>query len=95
MRQHTLTRNKKALIQMTTELERNGGYEKVDVIGIISYFVDTRYGQDADGNRGEVRTIVDEVTDITVCDMDVNTINVTAQEEDFLAYELTRKFLEG
>ena len=80
---------------MTTELERDGGYEKVDAVGIVSFFVDTRYGADAYGNRGERRTIVDEVLDINVWDILCNELRITAKEEEYIAEQLTIKFLEG
>ena len=88
-----IAKQNKVLVQMTIELDRNGGYEKMDVIGIVSHFIDRRYKEDADGNRGESRTIVDEVVDISAWDELVREVILTEKEKEYIADKLTNKFL--
>jgi len=83
----------RVLMQARAELDRGGALIPVDITGIVDYFVDTKYGEDADGNRGEKRTIVDEVVEINAWDDDVKALALTQKEEDFLADLLTKKFL--
>lgn len=84
----------KKQMQMRTELERDGGFMMVDVIGDVNYFIDSKYGADADGNRWQSIKTADEVTDIYVWDLEGNKIGVTAEEEDYLANRLKIKLLE-
>lgn len=81
------------LVQTRTEIERGGSLIPVDVMGIVKYKIDRRYGADADGNRGESRTIIDEVVDIHGWDDDVNEMALNNKEEDFVANILINKFL--
>jgi len=83
----------RVLMQARAELDRGGALIPVDVTGIVDYFVDTKYGADADGNRGEKRTIVDEVIKINAWDDDVHALELSSKEEDYIADVLTRKFL--
>lgn len=81
------------LVQGRTEIDRGGALIPVDIIGIVKYKVDRRYGEDADGHRGETRTIVDEVVDIHAWDDDVKELLLNVREEEAVANTLTRKFL--
>lgn len=65
------------------------------VNGYVHYNVDKKYGADADGNRGEKRVFVDDVTDIQAFDrMEDDEVYMHPSDKDRIAEELTRKFLE-
>lgn len=83
----------KILMQARSEINRNGALIPVDVVGTLNYYVDTSYGDDADGNRGERRTVVDEVRDIYVWDDEANALKISEWEQEMLAQTLTEKFL--
>ena len=44
---------------------RNTEYDEVNIEGYIIFEVDNRYGENADGNMGEKKIFVTDVTDIT------------------------------
>jgi len=76
------------------EIERNGSLIPVEAQGVVFFAVDKHYGEDADGNRGYSKTIVHEVQDIAVFDDDANELKLSPVEEEFIANQLTIKFLE-
>lgn len=64
----------------------------VTIDGYVHYHVETDYGADADGNRGEKRTIIDDVTDINAYDADINSVALSKEDLEKAAHELTREF---
>lgn len=67
----------------------------VYVDGYVHYHIDKHYGEDADGNRGSIKTFVDDVTDITACKDNGTEVKLTDQEIKLAEHKLVVKFLEG
>lgn len=81
---------KKVVITASIEI----GIEEVTIDGWVHYHVDKYYGADTDGNRGEVRTIISEVTDIKAYTESFGDVALTSEDQDRAAEILTRKFIE-
>ena len=82
----------KALITTTVELR---GYWDLVVDGYVNYTLDTRYGEDVDGNRGTKKICVISVDDVAGYEPSGDKIILTNEEEGVASEAITRKFLEG
>lgn len=79
---------------MVTDIEiENEKYIRVD--GYVHYHKDINFGSDADGNRGETRTIVDEVTSVQGYDENDDEIQLNEKTLYRAEQALARKFLES
>lgn len=67
---------------------------EVIVDGYVIYYVDKRYGADADGNRAVKRTFVDDVVDIDAVDVLGNDVVLTARELEIASIKLIDRFFE-
>ena len=79
----------KELITARMDLDDNN----VTIDGYVHYHIEIDYGSDADGNRGQKRVFVDDVTGIS-CYIGDRDIKLSEEDEDKAADILTRKFLE-
>lgn len=77
---------------VTASIEINDRELRID--GYVHYHVDNNYGADADGKRGEKRTIVEDVTTIQAYDADLNDVPLSPEDLNRAAEILTREFLE-
>jgi hypothetical protein len=68
---------------------------EVHVDGYVLFTTDTRYGEDADGNRGEARTFVEDVEEVSAYDVFGNEIELTEDEMETAKQSLADKFLVG
>jgi len=55
----------KCIATTTIEIEEDNGLIEIQVEGYVIYSIDKSYGEDADGNRGTSKTIVDDVVELT------------------------------
>ena len=69
------------------------GEKEVVIDGRVHYHVDKNWGADADNRRGEVRTIIDDVTDIGFYDEDGDEVKFTDADKNKAAEILGNKFL--
>jgi len=67
---------------------------KYSIYARIDYSVDSNYGADADGNRGEVRTIVDDVVIIEVTE-NGKVVKTDIIDELLIQARIEEKFMEG
>lgn len=74
-------------------IDREGDVE-VFIEGDVEYSIDKRYGEDADGNRGEPRFIAEDVYNFQA-ELDGEIIQLTPQEEERAKEILTDKVREG
>ena len=72
-------------------LERDQGEVDVVVEGYVVYSVDTTFGSDADGNRGERKVSVE---DVQATDEDGDDVDLTEEELGEAKEKLGDKFLE-
>lgn len=68
---------------------------EIDIEGRVSYSIDTRYAQDADGGRGSRIVEIDDVYDICAYDDEGCYFQMTLPERDKASEILGNKFLEG
>lgn len=80
-------------VQIKTEIERDGGFMPVEVIGIVQYSIDRNYGADADGNRGVFVVEINDIVGMSVWDENVNEVNITDNERDLLGEKLANRIL--
>lgn len=73
----------------------NGNVKDLNIEGFVHYHVDKYFGADADGNRGEVRTIIDDVIDVNVYDMDGNDVEITSPQRETVKAKLVTIFMEN
>ncbi len=85
----------KDLITTHMIVDRDGEEQEIDVEGYVEFSVDTRYGEDAEGGRGEVRTFVEDVTDVCAYDWKGDDFKLTDQEKQWAEELLGEKFLMG
>lgn len=71
------------------------GDEEIIVDGYVHYHVDTKYGADADGGRGERRTFIDDVTDVDAITPDGEDYKLNEVNFQRAIDALQTKFLEG
>lgn len=76
-------------------VERDGEEQEIEIEGYVEFSVDTRYGEDAEGGRGECRTFVEDVTDICAYTVEGDDFKLTDQEKDCAAELIGEKFLMG
>lgn len=74
-------------------VERDGVEVEVDIEGYVEFSIDTKYGEDADGGLGEVRTFIEDVTDICAYDIDSLEFDLTESEIKEAKKILAEKFL--
>jgi len=55
----------KCIATTTIEIEEDNGLIEIQVEGYVIYSIEKSYGEDADGNRGTSKTIVDDVVELT------------------------------
>lgn len=67
---------------------------ELTIDGYVVYHSDNNYGADADGNRGEKRTIIDDVVGITAYNRDMDDVKLSTEQLEQAATILTREFLE-
>ena len=84
--------NGKKLISTTMQINEE---QYINLDGYILYHIDRFYGTDADGNRGESRTIIDDVVDVAAYDDDGDDIKLQQYQLDNACKVLGDKFLEG
>lgn len=78
------------LLDETAEREMRG----VTVDGYVSYHVETKYGEDADGGRGTRKVFVDDVCCIEALDdITGDSVALTAAEEQYAKEKIVEKFL--
>jgi hypothetical protein len=82
----------KELVSTTVQINAEQ-YANVD--GYVHYHVDRFYGSDADGNRGESRTFVDDVTDVGIYDEEGNDLKVPENIRERAEKSLVTKFMES
>lgn len=85
------TRTKKELVSTKIII----GDDEVNVNGYVHFYVDINYGSDADGNRGERHTFIDDVTDVGAYLFDGEEIRLDEIGMDRAISALTTKFLES
>lgn len=85
----------KEIVEVHTELERNGELIWIDVRGVIHYTNEKLYGADADGNRGSSTVVVNDVSGVIAFDDQVNEVELSRAELDIVSDKLVCKFLEG
>ena len=71
------------------------GSTTINVEGYVNYSIDKSYGEDADGNRGSVKTIVHNVDYIGACYEDGEEVVLGKVEREMACDRLANKFLEG
>lgn len=88
---------KKELVNATMMIneEDRDNAEEVNIDGYVEYTVDTRYGEDADGNRGVSRIEVEDVTDIRTFTINGEEVFLNGKYLQKASDTLTRRFLEG
>jgi hypothetical protein len=86
---------RRAIVAIDMMIERNGSEQEIIVDGYVIWNEDTRYGADADGNRGVKRIAVYEVQDIFAHDDNDDEIKLTESEIERAAEKIKIKFLEG
>ena len=85
----------KELVSSNMMIGEGDNIDEVNIDGYVEYTVDTRYGEDADGNRGVSRTEVEDVTDICAFKANGEEIFLDGKQLQKASDILTRKFLEG
>lgn len=65
------------------------------VDGYVIYSVDDDYGSDADGNRGVIRTTVEEVQNVEVYDEEGTEVDLDKEEKEQAEQILIDKFKDG
>lgn len=78
---------------VTTHMEM--GQSIINIDGYVHYHVEMNYGEDADGNRGEKRIFVDDVTNIQAYTEGLDIIVLTNEDKERASEKLAREFLEG
>ena len=71
----------------------DGELVEVNLEGWVHYHIDRRYGEDADGNRGESRTFVDDVEDAKAYKSNGDDYALTKEEQEQAEEILVQKFL--
>lgn len=71
------------------------GESEITIDGYVHYEVDFNYGADADGNRGHKTIFVEDVTDISGYDDDLNKVALTQEDKERASEILTQEFLEN
>jgi hypothetical protein len=75
---------------------RNDEKIEVDIEGYIHFYIDYRYGENADYKYGESRMFIENVTDVVAYDpIDSKEIELTEEEIEKAKYILGQKVLEG
>lgn len=77
------------------EITRGEDVKEIIIDGYVEYEVDTNYGADADGNRGEKRTIITDVIDIEAWTEGLEDFDLSEEETIKAGEILARKFLQG
>jgi hypothetical protein len=84
------------VIQSTKMLIDYQGIEtEVFIDGWVLFTTDTRWGEDADGNRGTAWTLVDDVEGVSAVDIFSNPIDLTAEQMEMAKQNLADAFLTG
>jgi hypothetical protein len=84
--------SQKILVSNMMMIERNGDNFEVNVDGYVVYSVDKNYATDADGNRGTMRTFVEDVTDIDAVTVEGESVELTEREIEQAEEILIQKF---
>lgn len=85
-----ITTHQKELVTTTIMIDD----VEVNIDGYVHYYVDKNYGADADGNRGQVCTFIDDVTDVSAYLDDVR-IELSPRDLQRATVALGNLFLEG
>ncbi len=68
---------------------------EINIEGYVVYSVDTKFGEDADGNRGSKKIMVEGFEDLMVHDEDGDDVDLDEGETQQAIADLTQKFLKG
>jgi hypothetical protein len=82
------------LVMTSVEVEHEKDLVELQVEGYVYFSVDKSYGEDADGNRGESRTFVEEVQDVMAYKDDGEEYALTMAQKEKAEQALVDKFLD-
>lgn len=85
----------KKYISTDIELEVEGGLQWINIDGYVYYAIDMNWGSDADGNRGEKRTIVSDIVGISAHDEFGRDFDLIGDNLTKVTKAIGEKFFEG
>lgn len=69
--------------------------KELTIDGRVHYHTESNFGSDADNNRGSCKVFVDDVTDVTAYNADLDEVPLSEEVLERAREVLTREFLEG